>query len=60
MDARLEGEGEGERWERRRWRDVYRYAFSSSLTDVVGALQVMQRFTKEICGEVGFAGSLER
>lgn len=44
----------------RRWRDVYRYAFSSSLTDIVATLQTMRLFVNEICGEVGFgAGSRE-
>ena len=40
-------EGEG-----RRWADVYQYAYSAALTDIVGNLQEMQRFTKEVCGEV--------
>ena len=44
------GNGEGER--KRRWADVYRYAYSSALTDIVEELQVMERYTKEICGEV--------
>ena len=38
----------------RRWADVYQYAFSAALTDVVEELFRLQRFTKEICGEVGF------
>ena len=42
-----EGVGKG-----RRWADVYQYAFSGALTDIVGELQELQRFTKEICGEV--------
>ena len=36
----------------RRWADVYQYAFSAALTDIVGNLEEMQRFTKEVCGEV--------
>ncbi|CAF9914381.1 MAG: hypothetical protein ALECFALPRED_009579 [Alectoria fallacina] len=36
----------------RRWADVYQYAFSGALTDVVENLQEMQRYTKEVCGEV--------
>lgn len=38
----------------RRWADVYHYAFSGALTDIVEELQLLQRWTKEICGEVGF------
>lgn len=38
----------------RRWADVYRYSFSSALTDIVENLQEMQRYTKEVCGEVGW------
>ena len=59
IDVNWEGEGEGggqgvkadEGGQGRRWADVYRYAFSSALTDVVENLQEMQRFTKEVCGE---------
>lgn len=36
---------------KRRWADVYHYAYSSALTDIVEELQVMGRYTKEICGE---------
>lgn len=43
------GEGKG-----RRWADVYQYAFSSALTDIVENLQEMQKYTKEVCGEVGW------
>ena len=35
----------------RRWADVYEYAFSGALTDIVEEVQEMQRFTIEICGE---------
>ena len=38
----------------RRWADIYHYAYSSALTDIVEQLQRLQRYTKEICGEVGF------
>ncbi|KAL8712292.1 MAG: hypothetical protein Q9220_003443 [cf. Caloplaca sp. 1 TL-2023] len=41
--------------ERRRWADIYRYAFSSALTDIVEQLQQLQRYTKEITGEAGHA-----
>ena len=40
----------------RRWKDVYRYAFSSSLTEIVGEVQDMQKCVKEICGEFGLKG----
>lgn len=49
-----QGTGEKGRAKRRRWADVYQYAFSSALTDIVEELMALQRFTKEICGEVGF------
>lgn len=38
----------------RRWADVYHYAYSSALTDIIEQLQRLQRYTKEITGEVGF------
>lgn len=38
----------------RRWADIYHYAYSSALTDIVEQLQRLQRYTKEITGEVGF------
>ena len=38
----------------RRWADVYQYAFSNALTGIVEELQLLQRWTKEIRGEVGF------
>ena len=38
----------------RRWADIYHYAYSSALTDIVDQLQRLQKYTKEICGEVGF------
>lgn len=38
----------------RRWADVYEYAYSGALTDIVAELQTMKRFCKEICGEVGW------
>ena len=37
---------------KRRWADVYRYAYSTALTDIVEALQELRAFTKEVCGEV--------
>ena len=38
----------------RRWADVYHYAYSEALTDIVENLQELQYFTKEVVGEVGF------
>lgn len=38
----------------RRWADVYQYAFSTALTDIVAEVQRLHRFTKEVTGEVGF------
>ena len=35
----------------RRWADVYEYAFSGALTDIVAEVQEMQRYTTEICGK---------
>ena len=46
-----EGEGKG-----RRWADVYQYAFSAALSDIVGNLGEMERFTREVCGEVAWEG----
>lgn len=36
----------------RRWADVYQYAFNGALTEIVGQLQELQKYTKEVCGEV--------
>ena len=36
----------------RRWADVYQYAYSGALTDIVENLQELQNYTKEVCGEV--------
>lgn len=38
----------------RRWADVYQYAFSGALTDIVEELEELQRYTKEVVGEVGW------
>ena len=46
-----EGEGKG-----RRWADVYQYAFSAALSDIVGNLEEMERFTREVCGDVAGVG----
>ncbi len=48
-------EGEPRGREARRWADVYRYAFASALTDIVEQLQLLQKYTKEVTGEAGFA-----
>jgi len=54
---KMEAEGQGKAHERgkgRRWADVYQYAYSGALTDIVEQLQELQSFTKEVCGEVGW------
>ena len=38
----------------RRWVDVYRFAYSTALTDIVGILQELKFYTKEVTGEFGF------
>ena len=38
----------------RRWADVYYFAFSEALTDIVEELMNLQRVTKEIVGESGW------
>lgn len=38
----------------RRWADVYRYAFSSALTDIVAQLQELQKYTREVVGESAY------
>ena len=38
----------------RKWADVYHYAYSAALTDIVEQLQQLEYYTKEIVGEVGF------
>lgn len=40
----------------RRWADVYQYAFNGALTEIVEQLQELQRYTKEVCGEVEWDG----
>lgn len=44
----------------RRWADVYRYAYSAALTDIVEEVQNLQRFTNEITGELGFGAGVRR
>ncbi|RPA99291.1 hypothetical protein L873DRAFT_915233 [Choiromyces venosus 120613-1] len=57
--AEIEKESELERVVRprsgergRRWADVYQYAYSSALTDIVEQLELLQRYTKAITGEM--------
>ena len=38
----------------RRWADVYRYAFSAALSDVVVQVEELEVYTKEVVGEMGF------
>ncbi len=49
-------EGRSQHEKGRRWADVYQYAYSGALTDIVEQLQEMQRYTKEVCGEVEWEG----
>jgi hypothetical protein len=44
----------GEGGNERRWADVYQYAYSKTLTDIVEQLHHLQQTTKLITGEVGF------
>ncbi|KAL8821388.1 MAG: hypothetical protein Q9191_007316 [Dirinaria sp. TL-2023a] len=53
-EAEREGRVEKVEGKGRRWADVYQFAFSSALTDIVAEMRCLQHFTKEICGEVGF------
>lgn len=39
----------------RRWADVYQYAYSSALTDIVEQVEQMEKYTKAIVGEKGFS-----
>ncbi|KAL8970696.1 MAG: hypothetical protein Q9197_003679 [Variospora fuerteventurae] len=39
----------------RRWADVYRFAFSAALTDIVEQLQQLQKYIREVTGEAEFA-----
>ena len=50
-EGKVKEDGKG-----RRWADVYQFAFSEALTDIVAELQKLQRFTKEIVGESGWEG----
>jgi len=55
--SEAEGKGKAREGRRgRRWADVYQYAYSGALTDIVEHVQELQRFTKEVCGEVGWEG----
>ena len=36
---------------RRRWDDVYHYAFSSALTEIVASIQQLQRWSRKVVGE---------
>ena len=48
------GSGNAEGVRGRRWRDVYRVAFDGALTEIVEELGMLQAFTKEVVGEVGW------
>ena len=45
------GGGVGGRKGKRRWEDVYRYAYSTALTDIVRTVQEVARWSREIVGE---------
>lgn len=50
-------EGTGKEKEKgRRWADVYQFAFSEALTEIVEELQKLQRCTRDIVGESGWEG----
>lgn len=49
--ARMEGKSHEER-KGRRWADVYAYAYSGALTDIVENLGELRKFTREVVGEV--------
>ncbi len=49
-----DGKEKGQRG--RRWADVYQFAFSEALTEIVEELQKLQRCAKEIVGESGWEG----
>ncbi|KAI9800091.1 MAG: hypothetical protein M1825_004273 [Sarcosagium campestre] len=52
------GGAPGEQWpqqaEQRRWADVYHYAYSTNLTDIVVQLEHLSSYTRLICGTFGF------
>ncbi|KAA8909150.1 hypothetical protein FN846DRAFT_627487 [Sphaerosporella brunnea] len=56
--AEVEAEYEDERLVRpreektRRWADIYHYAYSAALTDIVGQVELLERLTKRIVGEM--------
>ncbi|KAI4138360.1 MAG: hypothetical protein LQ341_004705 [Variospora aurantia] len=39
----------------RRWADVYRFAFSAALTDIVEQMQQLRKYIREVTGEAEFA-----
>ncbi len=38
---------------KRRWQDIYRYAYSGALTDLVAQVQQLEAYTRAIVGEIG-------
>ena len=50
--AASEKDGRGKGGKKRRWADVYRYAFSAALAGIVENLREMERYTRVVCGEV--------
>lgn len=53
-ELREDGNEQPEHAQKRNWADVYQYAFSKALTDIVEQLDKLQSITKAITGEVGF------
>lgn len=52
--VRREEEEEDGKGAKRRWADVYQYAYSAALTDIVDQLEQMRVWTTKIVGERGF------
>lgn len=52
-DGDLEG-SEAKRNYGKRWADVYQYAYSTALTDIVEELEEMRKFVTAVVGEKGF------
>jgi len=38
----------------KRWADVYQYAYSAALTDIVEELEEMRKFVTNVVGEKGY------
>ena len=58
-EERRSAEAQSPKHGKQRWEDVYRYAYSAALTDIVGQVQQLELYTKTIVGEVGFDKELQ-